>query len=215
MQRHGLRHRPWVPNRWEPRGAHRRETSRRTTHPSSSHGSDGPDGLEADPWGTHLELDHPGRLDTAAWAATSPVGSLSRGAQRNAPAGDAEADYTTTGLDGPTRTWSRGAADRDGSASAASKSGFAPQGRTPLQACTRHMTPRRPSARVTVPATGHETTARSGITMRAGAPRRSAPAAGGVRAPGPFRDCPPVSTQSAPPSKRHASRPSASHRAVS
>ena len=87
----------------------------------ASYGSDDPDGLEADPWGTHLELDHPWGLDTAAWAATSPVGSLSRGAQRNAPAGDAEANYTTTGLDGPPRTWSRGAADRDGSASAASQ----------------------------------------------------------------------------------------------
>ena len=79
-----------------------------------AYGSDGPDGLEADPWGTHLEPDHPGGLDTVAWAATSPVGSLSRGAQRNAPAGDAEANYTTTGLGGPPRTWSRGAADRDG-----------------------------------------------------------------------------------------------------
>ena len=90
----------------------------------TSYGPDGPDGLEADPWGTHLELDHPRGLDTAAWAATSPVGSLSRGAQRNAPAGDAEANYTTTGLDGPPRTWSCGAPDRVGSASAASQVGI-------------------------------------------------------------------------------------------
>ena len=34
MQRHGLRHRPWVPNRWgSPEEHTRRETSRRITHP--------------------------------------------------------------------------------------------------------------------------------------------------------------------------------------
>ena len=59
MQRHGLRHRPWVPSRWG-----------------------------------------------------SP--------ERSAPTGDVEANYTSTGLDGPPGTWSCGASDHDGSANAAS-----------------------------------------------------------------------------------------------
>ena len=33
MQRHGLRHRPWVSHRGEPRGTHRRETPRQITQP--------------------------------------------------------------------------------------------------------------------------------------------------------------------------------------
>ena len=109
IQRHGLRHRPWVPYRGEPRGTHRRETPRQITQPRG-------------------------------WTARRGHG----------PAGH--------------RTVSAVRALR-------AKLGFALQGRMLLQACTRHTTPRRPSARATIPATGHETTARSGITTRAGVPR--------------------------------------------
>ena len=108
IQRHGLRHRPWVPYRGEPRGTHRRETPRRITQPRG--------------------------------------GTARRG---HGPAGQ------------PTVTAVR---------ALRAKSGFVPQGRTLLQACTRHTTPRRPPARIAIPATGHETTARSGITMRDGTP---------------------------------------------
>ena len=75
--------------------------------------------VEADPWGAYLETDR--GLDTAAWAARSAVGSPLWGAPGNAPAGDAEANYTTMGSDDPPRAWAPGAPDRDGSASVASQ----------------------------------------------------------------------------------------------
>ena len=86
-------------------------------------GPNNPGWLEADPQGTHGR-DYPQGLDAAAWAAASPVGSRTLGAQRSAPTGDVEANYTTMGLDGPPKAWSCGAADRDGSANAASQVGI-------------------------------------------------------------------------------------------
>ena len=83
-------------------------------------GPNNPDWLEADPQGT-LGCNYPQGLDTATWAAASPVGSQSLGTQRSAPSGDdGAADYTTTGLDGPPETWPCGASDHDGNANAAS-----------------------------------------------------------------------------------------------
>ena len=104
-------------------GAPRRASTGNVEANLASHPPDGSGGFdEADLWGLRFETDH--GFDSWAWAARAAAGSPSRGAPENAPAGDAEANYTTTGLDGPPRTWSCGAADRDGSASAASQGGI-------------------------------------------------------------------------------------------
>ena len=156
------------PNRREPRGAHRRETSRRTTHPT---------GLTA-------RTDSKRTRGERTSSSTTPGGWIQRHGLRHRPWVPYRGEPRGTHRRETPRqiTQPRGWAARRGHGPAGqptvtavralrAKSGFAAQGRTLLQACTRHMTPRRPSARVTVPATGHETTARSGITMRAGAPR--------------------------------------------
>ena len=97
-----------------------------TGNVEANHMSYQPDGSgrldEADPWGLRFETDR--GLDTAAWAARSAVGSPLWGAPGNAPAGDAEANYTTMGSDDPPRAWAPGAPDRDDNASVASQVGI-------------------------------------------------------------------------------------------
>ena len=103
-------------------GAPRRASTGNVEANLASHRPDGSGGLdEADPWGLQFETDH--GFDSWAWAARAAVGSPSRGAPENAPAGDAEANHTTMGSGDPPRARAPEAPDRDDNASVAGQAG--------------------------------------------------------------------------------------------